>query len=75
MTTAREVEAALERLNRDNRWLTISGVTAMVRVDDLDLALQEIGRLRAALRLNGLRHSVTHAEIDAVLFREDPPHA
>lgn len=28
----------------------------------------ELGRLRAIIRVNGLRHGATHAEVDAILY-------
>ena len=39
----------------------------------MQVAAAEIGRLRAIIRVNGLRHGATHKEVDDILYpgRED----
>jgi hypothetical protein len=54
----------IERLLKENRNMNTTITNDAIMIFERD---QEIERLRAALRVNGLRWGHTHAEIDALL--------
>ncbi|RVT96276.1 hypothetical protein EOD42_14280 [Rhodovarius crocodyli] len=69
------VQAAIQRLSSPFLPPMLGGGTVMVEKTDLAVLLAELGRLRTALRVNGLRQGASPTEIDAVVYGEETPHA
>lgn len=54
----------VDRLRSPEVFLSTSGMVSPVAYE----AAEEIGRLRAIVRINALRQGATHKEVDAVLY-------